>query len=297
MVRKIQNPYDKPGNWNWYKGAIHIHTANSDGAHSPSEVIKWYKERGYDFIAVTDHSFVTDTTSYKTNKFITIGGEELLSKTGEVLGLNIFTSILDEESFGEQVQNVLKQGGLAIIAHPEFAGMQFQDLERVEGYVAIEIYNNICELLNGTGYALHYWDYLLQKGRKVWGIASDDAHKLPEQGDKAWIKVKAADLAVEDILKSIEDGAFYSTQGPEIGTIQTDKDYILVKTSAVKTIRFIERGVSLAPEIVGRKITNGEYQLRGDEKYVRIEAIDARGRIAWSNPIFVQQAQPESKVG
>ena len=41
----------------WYKGNLHTHTTNSDGAYAPEETIALYKSKGYDFLALTDHWF------------------------------------------------------------------------------------------------------------------------------------------------------------------------------------------------------------------------------------------------
>ena len=43
----------------WYKGNTHTHTLNSDGDSTPDEVVRWYREHGYNFLVLTDHNFVT----------------------------------------------------------------------------------------------------------------------------------------------------------------------------------------------------------------------------------------------
>ncbi len=45
---------------NWYKGNLHAHTFWSDGWQFPEMVAAWYKEKGYHFLALTDHN-TTDT--------------------------------------------------------------------------------------------------------------------------------------------------------------------------------------------------------------------------------------------
>ncbi len=40
------------------KGGLHIHTTCSDGKLTPQEVADAYEERGYDFIAFTDHDYL-----------------------------------------------------------------------------------------------------------------------------------------------------------------------------------------------------------------------------------------------
>lgn len=43
-------------NLRWFKGNLHTHTLWSDGDDYPEQVALWYKERGYDFLAFTDHN-------------------------------------------------------------------------------------------------------------------------------------------------------------------------------------------------------------------------------------------------
>ncbi|NRA98014.1 MAG: hypothetical protein HRU14_17595 [Planctomycetes bacterium] len=44
----------------WLKGNTHTHTLWSDGNAPPEEVVDWYDERGYDFLALTEHNIVAD---------------------------------------------------------------------------------------------------------------------------------------------------------------------------------------------------------------------------------------------
>ena len=37
------------------KGGLHCHTTRSDGSCTPEEVMILHKEKGYDFLAITDH--------------------------------------------------------------------------------------------------------------------------------------------------------------------------------------------------------------------------------------------------
>lgn len=59
----------------WYKGNLHTHTYWSDGDDFPEMVADWYKTRGYDFLALSDHNIIADHDKWlKVNK----------SKTGSV---------------------------------------------------------------------------------------------------------------------------------------------------------------------------------------------------------------------
>ena len=43
----------------WYKGNTHTHTLNSDGDSTPDDVVRWYREHGYQFLVLTDHNVLT----------------------------------------------------------------------------------------------------------------------------------------------------------------------------------------------------------------------------------------------
>jgi hypothetical protein len=50
---------DQPGS-DWLKGNMHTHTLWSDGDEFPETVAKWYKEKGYDFLVITDHNTILE---------------------------------------------------------------------------------------------------------------------------------------------------------------------------------------------------------------------------------------------
>ena len=43
----------------WYRGNIHTHTTESDGDAEPEVVAAWYRDHGYDFLALSDHNHLT----------------------------------------------------------------------------------------------------------------------------------------------------------------------------------------------------------------------------------------------
>ena len=44
----------------WWKGNLHTHTLWSDGDDFPEMVVDWYKSRGYDFLALSDHNVLQE---------------------------------------------------------------------------------------------------------------------------------------------------------------------------------------------------------------------------------------------
>src|SRR4029450_1542468 len=63
----------------WWKGNLHTHSLWSDGDDYPEMICDWYKERGYHFLALSDHNILADherwVSIYKNG-----AGEAVLAK-------------------------------------------------------------------------------------------------------------------------------------------------------------------------------------------------------------------------
>lgn len=65
---------------NYYKGNMHCHSSLSDGYYSPEELKKLYKEKGYSFLAITDHEHINNNSYLDDEDFITLTGAEFAIK-------------------------------------------------------------------------------------------------------------------------------------------------------------------------------------------------------------------------
>lgn len=63
----ITNPYQTVDwdTYGQYKANFHSHTTESDGGHSPKDMIEDHYKKGYDVLAITDHSFTSTTWDRK----------------------------------------------------------------------------------------------------------------------------------------------------------------------------------------------------------------------------------------
>ena len=53
-------PADEPAaTARWYKGNTHTHSLWSDGNDFPEMIVAWYRERDYDFLALSDHNVLS----------------------------------------------------------------------------------------------------------------------------------------------------------------------------------------------------------------------------------------------
>jgi hypothetical protein len=287
---KTRFKYNTTGNW--YKGNLHLHTINSDGFLTDEEVIARYAEDGYDFIAITDHWKIYHQNGNKsTSSLLVLEGVELdgYDEQGanlHVLAIGVSNGFSLGKNFNSALYAAREQGALLIWAHPHWTGNTVPEGMRHK-FHGIEIYNHTSQCEIGKGYATTYWDTLLENKPNLLGFAVDDAHFTPGEPfwKGGWVMVNAPECTKKDILKSLFNGNFYSTQGPMFESIQLDGNKIFVSTSPVKYIRLI------GPKSLGKWIVskgNGirEFEIPSDWTYARLEIEDENGKRAWSNSLF-----------
>ncbi len=297
---ELSNPFSAKGNW--YKGNLHTHTTDSDGELSPREVLSLYRQKGYDFLSLTDHNKLTYSEELKKKGICLIPGEEIdggksaVGTSFHIIALNIKKEIVftnkEEITVQEIINRIRKEKGEAIIAHPYWSGLTFLDILPLEGYLGIEVFNSDCLYAVGRGESSIHWDNLLVKDKQIFGFAVDDAHHYSDQKyrpmdmGKSWIMVKANLLNREAIMNSIKKGLFYSSCGPSIKSLSVENGVVKVETSPVSSITFVASPAKGKRLTASATMNQAEYEIKGNEKYIRIECVDTLGRKAWTNPLF-----------
>ncbi len=280
----------------WYRGNLHMHSTNSDGLKSPADAVAWYRDAGYDFVALSDHRVVSDTTAYAQPGFVTIPGIEMHGPdpyTGEryhILATGVSGFERSDDSWGPQeaIDRVNAGGGLAVMAHPYWLGQSANDMLEIEGFVGMEVFNSVCDVTRAKGVSGVTWDeYLLQAGL-TWGFATDDSHWKHGAEGRGWVMVRTQDFTPAGLVAALRRGHFYSSMGPEILDLRVEDGAVRVRTSPAARISFIAARARGSSQRAGSEpLTAAAHELRGEEIYVRVEVQDTAGRIAWSNPILV----------
>ena len=290
----------------WFKGNLHTHSTISDGKLKPAEVVDLYKKLGYDFLAFTDHEIFSWWQEFSTSDFLIIPGIETSGQAPGpyqchhivgVGGSQVKPHHLEQfDNRGLQglqgaqtmVDTLTEQGYLTIYCHPVWSRQPFDKIEDLQNFAALEVYNYGCQVENCTGEASYYWDAFLRQGRPIWGVATDDSHQHTKDYGGGWVVVNAPSLNVDEIVEALRLGHFYASSGPTIESYGVRDGQVYVHCSSAQAIHFIafeRRGKSFIAD-VGQTLTAATHTLHGDEKYVRIEVVDERGRVAWSNPIL-----------
>lgn len=272
------------------KGALHFHTTESDGNNSPSVMVNAYKTAGYDFVSASDHNVLCPDPSVAGITFI--ANVEETDNTVFHLG-HLGDSAVYYPVAGQPLLNaVFNNGGFTVINHPSWGSLPLYGpyLASLNGYDAIEVYNSLL-VGEGNENAEDKWDYLLERGINVFGVASDDAHDISHV-NKGWVEV-FSDNDSASIVAAMKAGEFYSSTGPSISSITISGKDISVACPEASTIEFITSGLVAAQTNLNS--TSASYAAVTGDAYVRIKITDdVSGKFAWSNAYVVHNPSTHS---
>jgi hypothetical protein len=305
----------------WYKGNTHTHTLNSDGDSTPDEVVRWYREHGYQFLVLTDHNYLTTVDGLNalhgaSDKFLVVRGEEVTStvntKAVHINGLNVSSQVAAPsgtnlvEVIQESVDRIRKADGVPHVNHPNFTwAMGADELRQVERLRLFEIFNGHPQVNNegggGTPGLEEIWDRILTTGRLMYGVAVDDAHHFKRPGDplasgpgRGWVYVRTDRLESRAIVEALERGSFYASTGVELSDYEATGSSIALKvkptTYSRYRVQFIGRSGRVLSEATEPSAT---YTFKGDEGYVRVKVLESNGYAAWTQPVPVGSGGPK----
>ena len=290
MSHTISHPYTDLTGGNWLRGNLHAHTTQSDGRLPPQELIDAYAERGYDFLAITDHDVYTskeDHESLDARGIILVTGIEATANGPHTLCLNGDTDIEPMADRQAVIDAALASGGFAIPAHPNrqdnFDHTTLDQLRLWSGYEGLEIFNGQGTLNPGSPYATAKWDLLLAEGRRIWGYANDDAHG-PETIALGWNVAYVKDRSTAGLIDALANGRFYASTGVTITDIRVDGVHIEIDTADAERIVAVEAGGGRLASADERTIT---VDVSDYVQYVRFECWGRGEQFAWTQPFFV----------
>jgi hypothetical protein len=306
----VHNPFE--GDGVWLRCALHAHTTNSDGELAPDLLVRHYDWAGFDVLAITDHW--VRTVERSTKRLLVIPSTELNAQAGgpehdaHVLALGVEADpVIPENEFAplpEVVEWIDQNGGVPYIAHTYWSGLRADQWEDCPGLVGIEVWNAGCELEIGRGDSTLHWDEALERGRRLFALATDDSHHPGFDSGFAWTMVRAPEKSREGVLDALRSGSFYSSTGPAIHHVEMDDAAVTVRCSPVASVTLVSSRYRGARANAGRLgypnnstilerdsaglITSVQLDLPHGTPYGRLELADAAGNRAWTNPLWTE---------
>jgi len=191
-----------------YTGAVHIHTAYSDGAGRMPYVVRCAKKAGLDYLIVSDHNSLRakhEGWDGWHEGVLLIIGVEISSRKGHALALGLDDCARHEHRHPDAyLPGIARAGAIAFLAHPErtHRGTILHrppawPTLKTDCYVGVEIWSYMHDLfdwafpwhligacrrpdagIRGPYHeVLDHWDRVAQR-RHVSGIGSLDAHEV-----------------------------------------------------------------------------------------------------------------------
>jgi len=290
---------DKP----FFKGNLHCHTTLSDGRLTPEEVKQFYRDRGYDFLTLTDHRLFSEPTHMEDGLLVLKGMEADYFLPGEVVHLVCFGMEESVHSEDEMplprnpqrcIDLIRKHGGRVILAHPAWSLNTLATMTGLYDVTTAEIYNSASTTpWNGDrGDSSSLLDVAAAHGKFFNFVASDDSHWYNGEAGRSFTMIQADELTRESLLEAFDLGRFYCSQGPLFEQISLEDGKITVRCSPVDKVVFYSNAPWAFNRCAsGHDLTEASYDLSVNadrhETHVRVQLIDSQGRSAWSNPIIL----------
>jgi len=223
----------------WYRGDLHMHTANSDGSCASQSgkrvpcplflTAQAAASRGLDFIAITDHNTESHYDSMRElqpwfDRLLLIPGREVTTFWGHfnIFGITDYVDYRvvthDGRNANAIARDVRGRGGIASVNHADAPGGEvcmgcaWEPPEPVD----MTLFTGV-EAINGGNLlsSADFWDRQLAKGIRLTAIGGSDNHNalIPAGGPSAIGRpttvVEANELSVAAILEGIRRGRVF----------------------------------------------------------------------------------------
>jgi predicted metal-dependent phosphoesterase TrpH len=188
------------------KADLHVHSCYSPDCCTPLEVIiSRCRRSGINCIALSDHNTIEGALKLKEMApFYVIVAEEIMTTTGELMGLFLTEEIPEGLSPEETIARIKKQGGLVNIPHP-FGRWPLENYKKLTSpeimkqLDLIEVFNARTPIPNSSRKA-----YELANKYRLPAGAGSDAHTASEIG-RSYVEMPEFSSA-DDFLQSLSRG-------------------------------------------------------------------------------------------
>lgn len=205
-----------------------------------------------------------------------------------------YVRVYSGEGISDIIQKGRDAGFFVTYNHPTWSLESYPEYINYHGLHAMEICNYGCLVEGYDDYNPRVYDDMLRSGKRIYCIAADDNHWIG-QSFGGFTMIKAERLDYRTITKALEDGHFYSSQGPKIYGLWVEDGEIFVECSPAAKIAF-QFGNRVAHHVVGEHLTTAHATLPSDGIYVRITVTDHEGKPANTNAYFLDEILKSNKA-
>ncbi len=285
------------------KLALHQHSTRSDGKATPEEIVRLYRDAGYDAVALTDHWLWNDAEKIEEMPILA-GCEYHTGVYRHCAEMGVYHIValccdrkpaLDNPSEDVEAQQIIdaihEAGGIAVLAHPAWSFNTPDQIAALRDIDAVEIYNTTSAAAYNRRpdssiildqLAAHHGILLPLSG-------ADDSHRYTQKVGRyfdhcrTFVMAECDSVEPNEIKKAIRERRFYTSQGPEIHLSRKGNRFIVDCSPVSEIVFFSNLVVDHASVLEGENLTHFEYETAKEGmKFVRAMVTDADGNMAWS---------------
>ena len=208
------------------------------------------------------------------------------------------------------------------INHPNFHyAISLQNMIDLHGERFFEVYNGHPQVHN-YGDSAHIsiekmWDLIniayLKKGQPLmYALATDDSHNYHQFGaaysnaGRGWVMVQADSLTPGSLIRAMEEGKFYASNGVILDEVRMDNNHLYVKVQSVEGVNYRIEFIGAGKNDQDARIlktfsgTEGDFELSGDIQFVRAKITsdkiksnpfqEGEYEMAWTQPVSVNNS-------
>ncbi len=234
------------------------------------------------FYALDQHNTVTPCYNSVYDHFKNPQIEPLIKFEGE------YERVYSAKGINDMIKTAKEKGFIVAYNHPFWSLENARQYLGYEGLFAVEVYNHANAVGGGNDYCINVLDDFLRDGKKIFCTMCDDCHerKGAEGADSdmfgGFVMINADKLEYDTIMRELQNGNFYASQGPKIKSLVRDGDTVTVKTSPAARISLSTAGrrtkaINAEPN---ETVCEAKFKIRPDDGYFRITVIDKFGKYA-----------------
>lgn len=306
-----------PRSGSQYKLNLHTHSTLSDGNFSPEQLKEMYMAQGYSGVAFTDHRKCIPHCDLTDERFVALTGTEidfgsfdangnflkavhLNALARDPMTVRTYSSMpLDFDLINKTVQELKQDHFFVTLNHPVWSNMSTDEVLRIQGADAIEVYNSIAVAFNNYSDDSAFYEYFLRADRKALPIAADDCHKIFEDGSpfaeyyRGFTVVKAPELSYDSIINALDTGSFYSSTGPRFENLWLEGNLLHVECSPVYAVFVHSKYLACKTADVRKTDCITETvldisEIRARSPYFWVQLRDTHGEKAWAVPYWFE---------
>lgn len=199
------------------------------------------------------------------------------------------------EAINKIIKAVKDKGFYVTYNHPTWSKESYPEYMKYTGMDAMEMFNGSSFIEGYDEYNHRVYDDMLERGERLFCVGGDDNHTIHFDGRKcdegiAFTVFKAEELTYEKIVEAMENGSFYSSEGPEIYDLTYDDGVVHIRCSSADSIKIGSQTRFFKAEYDedGNGICEATFNVPSDCVYFRLTVTDKQGKHACTNAYFLR---------